>query len=91
VRGNRNEKPLYPDRHHPHPDPPPSEGEGNSRVSGWKLTNSLENGGEKGKTAKDTELFFGLLDGLGGSISKRPNVMMRNLPFKNSLESEREW
>jgi hypothetical protein len=26
VRGNRNEKALYPQHYHPHPDPPPSEG-----------------------------------------------------------------
>jgi hypothetical protein len=39
VRGNRNEKALYPYRYHPHPDPPPSEGEGNPWVSGWTLNN----------------------------------------------------
>ena len=38
MRGNRNEKALYPHRYHPHPDPPPSEGEGNPWVSGWTLT-----------------------------------------------------
>jgi hypothetical protein len=57
---------------------------------GLLITNSLENGRENGKTANNTELFF-LLDGFGGSISKRPGVMMRNLPFRNSFESEREW
>jgi hypothetical protein len=47
VRGNRNEKPLYPDRHHPHPDPPPSKGEGNYRVSGWELNNNFGDGYNK--------------------------------------------
>ena len=58
---------------------------------GLLITKSLENGGENGNPEKDFELFLCLLDGLGGSISKRPGAMMRNLPFENSLESERKW
>jgi hypothetical protein len=39
---------------------------------GLLITNSLENGGENGNPAKDTELFFGLLDASAVRFPKGP-------------------
>jgi hypothetical protein len=62
VRGNRNEKPRYPNPYHPHPVPPPSEGEGNSRVCGCTLAHFAVrrpgNGNRKIMAKKEKDLPF---------------------------------